>query len=105
MSDILDIPSFPPAFSIKTYSSPHLSPIQNSFFLPQTSNQELQPLSRSLYSASEGVDALLFVTALDVEKDDKDNVGIVNIKDGSIELDAQIEFERHLAFLANDLVH
>ena len=104
MSDISDIPSSPPTFSIEAHSSPRLPPIQSSFFPPQTSNRGPQPPSRSLYSASEGADALLLAAALDVEESDKDDVGVVGMKDGSIELDAQTQLEGHLAFLADDLL-
>ena len=54
-----------------------------------------------MYSASEGADALLLA---DAEESDKDNVGVVGMKDGSIELDAQTELKGHLAFLADNLL-
>lgn len=104
MLDISDILSSPPAFSIKAHLSPCLPPIRSSFFPPETLNQEPQPLSRSLYSALEIANALLLAAALDVEESDKNNIGVVGIKDGSIKLDAQIKLKRHLTFLADNLL-
>lgn len=104
ISDISDIPSFPSAFSIKAHLSPCLLSIQSFLFPLQTSNQKTQLPVKSLYSALEGTDALLFAAALDAEESDKDNVGVVGIGDDSIELDAQTELKERLAFLAKDLL-
>lgn len=55
-----------------------------------------------MYSALEIIDALLLIAALDLEESDKDNFGVVDMKNGFIELDAQIELKRHSAFLADN---
>lgn len=99
MSDISVIPSSSPAFLIATHLSPRLLPIPSSFFPPQTSNQELQPPFRSLYS--EIADALLLAAALDIEESDKNDVEEVGIED---ELNTQTEFEGHFVFLIEDLL-
>lgn len=56
-----------------------------------------------MYSASEETDALLLPATLNTEKSDKKNVRVVGMGDGSLELDTQIEFKEHLAFLVEDL--
>ena len=106
LSNIPDIPSSPPAFPIKAHSSPQLPPIRR-FSIPQTSNRARQPQSTSFYSTSfrntpERADALLFAAFQAAEESDKDDIGMVGIGNGSIELDAQTELKRNFAFLAED---
>lgn len=57
-----------------------------------------------MYSALEEVNALLPTAALNAKESDKNNVGVVGMKDGSIKLNAQTELKKHLAVLADNLL-
>lgn len=57
-----------------------------------------------MYSASKETDALLLPATLNTEKSDKNNVRVVGMGDSSLELDTQIEFKEHLAFLVEDFL-
>lgn len=41
---------------------------------------------------------------LDVKENDKDNIKVIGIKDGSKELNGQTKLKKHLVFLANNLL-